>query len=96
MTCTTVPFFFQGSPQFVDLTVGNKKCIAVFEFVTRDACKGGNTEEEIPCSLYGSHDHKLRDLTPLIKLRGKQYYIVTTGTFFRTCTLGWHCNYCTL
>ena len=44
-------------------------CVANFEFVTNEACKTPSNIPEIPCSLYGK-DNKLRDLTPLIKLKG--------------------------
>ena len=52
--------------------MGDKKCVAVFEFVTSEVCKHTKPlDPEIPCSLYGD-DHQLRDLTPLIKLKGKK------------------------
>ena len=44
-------------------------CVANFEFATNEACKTPSKIPEIPCSLYGK-DNKLRDLTPLIKLKG--------------------------
>ena len=56
----------------MDESVGDKKCVAVFEFVTSEVCKHTKPlDPEIPCSLYGD-DHQLRDLTPLIKLKGKK------------------------
>ncbi|KAL9969231.1 hypothetical protein ACROYT_G021424 [Oculina patagonica] len=58
-----------GSPQFVDVSVGSSKCVAIFEFVTNEACSKPPAVPEIPCSLY-DNDNKLRDLTPLIKLKG--------------------------
>ncbi|KAJ7363679.1 Cation-independent mannose-6-phosphate receptor [Desmophyllum pertusum] len=60
---------FLGSPQFVDISVGSSQCVAVFEFVTNEACATVPAVPEIPCSLYDP-DNKLRDLTPLIKLKG--------------------------
>ena len=50
--------------------MSDKACVAVFEFVTNEACKKPPTVPEIPCSLYNDRDHKRRDLTPLIKLKG--------------------------
>ena len=47
----------------------SNRCVANFEFVTNEACKTPSKIPEIPCSLYGK-DNKLRDLTPLIKLKG--------------------------
>lgn len=49
--------------------MAGSQCVAVFEFVTNEACKTPSVIPEIPCSLYGK-DNKLRDLTPLIKLKG--------------------------
>ena len=54
----------------MDISVGDKECVAVFEFVTNEACKGPPTPPEMPCSLYSDLDNKRRDLTPLIKLKG--------------------------
>lgn len=53
-------------------------CVANFEFVTNEACKMPSKIPEIPCSLYGK-DNKLRDLTPLIKLKG------TVSTLYHQC-----------
>ena len=53
----------------MDISVGDEECVAVFEFVTNEACKQPPTAPEMPCSLYGN-DNKRRDLTPLIKLKG--------------------------
>ena len=53
----------------MDISVGDEECVAVFEFVTNEACKRPPTAPEMPCSLY-SGDNKRRDLTPLIKLKG--------------------------
>ena len=52
--------------------MGSSQCVAVFEFVTNEACATVPAVPEIPCSLYDP-DNKLRDLTPLIKLKGKVY-----------------------
>ena len=52
--------------------MGDKTCVAFFEFVTNEACTKPSAVPEIPCSLYGD-DNKLRDLTPLIKLKGTVY-----------------------
>lgn len=49
--------------------MGGSDCVAIFEFETNEACKKPPVAPEIPCSLYGD-DNKLRDLTPLIKLKG--------------------------
>ena len=54
----------------MDISVGDKECVAVFEFVTNEACKRPPTAPEMPCSLYNDLDNKRRDLTPLIKLKG--------------------------
>lgn len=73
VTSTYLPYlnpFFQGAPQFVETSVGDKYCMAVFEFETKEACNPPDSLPEIPCSLY-DHDNKLRDLTPLIKSEGK-------------------------
>lgn len=48
--------------------MGKEKCVAVFEFVTNEACKT-KPGPEIPCSLYGT-DKEIIDLTPLIKTEG--------------------------
>ena len=56
----------------MDESIAAQKCVAVFEFVTNEACKHTKPlGPEMPCSLYGG-DHQLRDLTPLIKLKGKK------------------------
>ncbi|XP_022790425.1 cation-independent mannose-6-phosphate receptor-like [Stylophora pistillata] len=68
-----------GSPKFVDVFVGKEKCVAVFEFVTNEACTN-KPGPEIPCSVYGSKN-ELIDLTPLIKTQGGHEVSSSDPTF---------------
>ena len=74
----------------MDESISAQKCVAVFEFVTNEVCKLKKPlDPEMPCSLYGD-DHQLRDLTPLIKLKGKKY----NKTMFFTVFLQPPCQNC--
>ena len=47
-------------------------CTSIFEFTTSEVCKNHKKINEIPCLIVDKH-RKLRDLTQLVKVKGKVF-----------------------